>query len=197
MRADGGGVPATAGITATAFSGNRRSVRQHALLQDSFRETQQARRTGVQGVKFGGLPRWDWKSYSGKFLTGKRSRRQGQCLRDRFDYDCPDFLAAGNLRRRLFLLLRGRSGVHGAFVCWRHRIGRRFSRPEKTVVRKNEPGREREQHCGASACSAKRGANRHLRLIAHRPGMCHLFFGTGSCPLSVALPWRSSNDRAW
>ena len=115
-------------------------MREQALLENRLCETEKTGRSGIE------RPQLDWDPCRrGENLSGVIAgpdQPQGDWIRGHtFRNDGADVLAAGRLRRRLFL---HRRGMHWARI--RRRFRNRHDNPESAMIRKGKPGDNRDRY---------------------------------------------------
>src|SRR6478672_944103 len=138
-----------------AISGNGRSVRQHALLQDRFSETQTVRRPGIEAFDLDRVADGPLENFQPIFARADQLQRDRIC-REGFCHSGANIFAAGNFLRRFFLRRRG---VHRAAAHFRNGFSRSRKRTERAMIRQGEPRCEREKNYQRSSCSLHKGCS--------------------------------------
>ena len=150
-------------------SGKRRSVRQHALLQDRLSETQTTRRPGIEAFNLDRDPRRFEKNFRRVIAAPDQAQRDWNC-RAGFCHSGADIFTARSFRRRIFFWRR----MHRATGHFRRGLSGGGEPGEGAMIRKSEPSRDNDYDNRPTAhhsCGHTAGHVSKLHSIADSQGL--------------------------
>ncbi len=159
---------------ATTASTEGRRVRENAPLQNGFSERDRTRRPRIERERFDGQVRRRQKNFRRVILATHQLLRHGRDALHHRRRDRAQVFAARKMRCR-FLFCRCR--MHRALARFRNRISRRRAQTESAVIRKTNPGRDRQEDRRAPAhrLYCRLGSHASCSLIRQRSSTEFLF----------------------